>query len=367
MTSISALNHLGGGHGQRDSSATPCPRCAREPLPQPKAHRGAFDTSVAALPFPASTPRSTNPSTTFSSDALQSLYTDIPDFQHEAEDLYLDFDTDSFCENFNTSPTLLSTSRLEHTRTQSLEHLLQKSYASSISPMERVSTRRSCNRESLCGGNGCLNSALRILRTLHLPSASCVQVSRHKQQPRAIDNLFNMGRSAIHTWLEIVNCSCIGAPDTHLLLFVIAKKLVAWYRAILRSQYSHGEQSAAAQSNMYADMLTSDSEEPLARHIATTPVTVGCYALDISLARQVYAQIVLDELAQLETAVERLISNLEGLSDYHNGIIESSGFQITPPQPREGEVSLPSLQLAMVKQSIQEVKEEAGRVVLPVK
>lgn len=155
-------------------------------------------------------------------------------------------------------------------------------------------------------GQSCMSSALRILHTLHIPSAACLWSideatrSSASRQPRKMDFVLSTNRLTIQQVAELLKCSCVSSTQVQLVLAVICGKLIAWYRAVIRDIPNHD--SIHSSSSAAGDVPN--------ERVVHQPFSVGNHLFDTNLECKIRAQVVSSELQQLERVVSELSARI---------------------------------------------------------
>lgn len=158
----------------------------------------------------------------------------------------------------------------------------------------------------------CMSSALKILQTLHIPPRTCLWACdknsiANSRQPRMIDSVLAANKEIVGLVSDMLKCTCSSSSQMQLILTVICGKVMAWYRAMMRTDSNAGDPPTIPSQ---ADMDT--HEEDQIERILHQPITVGCYSFGGTLENKIRTQVVFSELQHLETLVETLSSRIQG-------------------------------------------------------
>ena len=158
----------------------------------------------------------------------------------------------------------------------------------------------------------CMPSALKSLESLHMPPSMCLSTSActSTSSPRLIDSVLLTNRRSVQCVSEVLACTCSIEPRVQLILTIICTKLIAWYLSVLRmnridpDMLSLGEWSSMSMD----DGINLDHSD----RVINQPITVGKFSLDIELEIKVRAQVVLNELEQVEALIQSFLQRLTG-------------------------------------------------------
>ena len=162
----------------------------------------------------------------------------------------------------------------------------------------------------------CMTSALEILQMLHIPPTACLfsvdttSTSVVNRQPRKTDSVLSTNRNVLRLVGNMLECPCLSSSQIQLVLSIICIKLIAWYRAIIRSK-PDDHQNACINTDQL-DFTQSGGQDATTgmanERVLHQPFSVGGYAFDTDLGTKIRTQLVLSELQQLEA----LIANFSG-------------------------------------------------------
>ena len=157
----------------------------------------------------------------------------------------------------------------------------------------------------------CINSVLRILQQLHTVPPLCFSVDAGRPSPavtqqRTTGAILSTGREAIQAISKLARCSCFASIQFQMLYAAICYRLTLWYRAILKD--NHGLPNDT--NSLRAPLLQSDHGD-VSKHIIHQPITIGEYAIDLTLQPSIRAQVVLTELQRLESCMRGVSGSFE--------------------------------------------------------
>ena len=170
----------------------------------------------------------------------------------------------------------------------------------------------------------CLSSSLEILHSLHIPPTGClssvdeISTSANKREPRKTDTVLAMNRTAVRRLSEISRCFCVSSSQLQLVLVICCDKLIAWYRAVLRSSPDHCQDQQLMDSEAKPSSALSGPECVLYQRFA-----MGNCSFDTDLESRIFAQVMTFELQQLEAVIQGLDTRLRdesvrGLESSHD-------------------------------------------------
>jgi hypothetical protein len=164
----------------------------------------------------------------------------------------------------------------------------------------------------------CIITATQALRSLHIRQNSCL--SRRSgpsdsgshdtsgpEQPRMSGSVLKCNKDAGMSVCRMLQCACALRPQNQLMLAIICSKLIAWYRAMIRTCFvdRHGLDSAL-------------DEDTSLEKVVHQPVTIGDHSVDDqALGRTFQAQVTLDELRHMQRLVETLSARIRETADSH--------------------------------------------------
>lgn len=187
----------------------------------------------------------------------------------------------------------------------------------------------------------CFMMAIRLLRTLHVPSLVCLSIRDNSSTlcpsyPRSIDFVLSTNRDIVQFLFQMLECSCSTNTQLQLVIAVICNKLIAWYRAMIwKDNESNGND---AFSQCMGTRSTNNITQPQhVERISHLPITVGNYTLDdIVLEGKIRGQLVLNELQRLDLLVNHLPKDFkEAKARFSNdvGIPSNGGGKWSVPKP----------------------------------
>ncbi|KAL8860988.1 MAG: hypothetical protein Q9178_002501 [Gyalolechia marmorata] len=158
----------------------------------------------------------------------------------------------------------------------------------------------------------CLSSSLEILHSLHIPPTGClssvdeISTSANNREPRKTDTVLATNRTAVRRLSEISRCSCVSSSQLQLVLVIICDKLIAWYRAVLRSSPDHNQDQQMLDFEAKPSSALSGPERVLYQRFA-----MGNCSFDTGLESCIFAQVISFELQQLENLIQDLDTRLQ--------------------------------------------------------
>ena len=171
----------------------------------------------------------------------------------------------------------------------------------------------------------CMITATQSLRTLHIRQNSCL--SRRSgpshdtsgpEQPRMSGSVLKCNKDAGMSVCRMLQCACALRPQNQLMLAIICSKLIAWYRAMIRTCFvdRHGLNSAL-------------DEDISLEKVVHQPVTIGDHSVDDqALGLTIQAQVTLGELRHMQRLVETLSTRIRETTNPHSRPI--LGFEAEP-------------------------------------
>jgi hypothetical protein len=122
------------------------------------------------------------------------------------------------------------------------------------------------------------------------------------------DSVLTGNRDAVMLVTKMLKYTCSLRPEVQLVLAIICDKLIAWYRAMIRSDYDGCDDSHSTLPSV-SNGIRNDKDQ--AERVLHQPITIGDHCLDVALESKVRAKVVLGELQRLETLVEALSKQIK--------------------------------------------------------
>jgi hypothetical protein len=177
----------------------------------------------------------------------------------------------------------------------------------------------------------CIITATQSLRSLHIRQNSCLSrqsglsdsVSHdtsEPEQPRLSGSVLKCNKDAGMSVCRMLQCVCALRPQNQLMLVIICSKLIAWYRAMIRTCFvdRHG--------------LKSPLDEDISlEKVVHQSVTIGDHSVDDqALGLTIQAQVTLGELQHMERLVETLSARIRETADSRPKMM--LGFEAALPE-----------------------------------
>ncbi|KAI4156993.1 MAG: hypothetical protein L6R39_000856 [Caloplaca ligustica] len=198
-----------------------------------------------------------------------------------------------------------------------LDHSYKQSRPDSIASC-RQDSPKSAKTTCTSSHQSCLSSALEILQALHIPPTTCLcsiddnDTLANNRQPRRTDSVLATNRTALRGLSGILQCSCVSSSQLQLVIVVICDKLIAWYRAVMRSfpdrrrdTCSDRLQHASDPTEASHESTSSPNERVLYQRFA-----LGNCSFNDSLESKILTQVISSELQQLETVVVNIAARI---------------------------------------------------------
>lgn len=167
---------------------------------------------------------------------------------------------------------------------------------SSISPHpEATGAREETHCRNLQGS--CIDSATRVLSSMHRDSSCCVlskDGDRRPQPSGGADAVLNLNQSALAAVRSILQCSCCGVPQVLLLVTAICSQIGASYRQVV-DIYSQRRKSNA---NSAVLSISGGKVETQRRDFF-----IGNHRLSQDVEAAVIRQVILGMLRELEVVI----------------------------------------------------------------
>ncbi|KAJ5089207.1 hypothetical protein N7532_007891 [Penicillium argentinense] len=159
----------------------------------------------------------------------------------------------------------------------------------------------------------CTSSILQALQALCIPPTACLSITDDlftatcKPSPnpnpgqgpfRKMDEALMTNRSIINLASTVLQCPCSATPSVQLLLVTICDRLVAWYRAMMRSEDNFAP---------VGFMSVQDDDE----RIVPLPIMIGGFAVDPVIQMRMREQLVCGELGRVEELIRRFAERVQ--------------------------------------------------------
>ncbi|KAJ5861163.1 uncharacterized protein N7529_008473 [Penicillium soppii] len=181
----------------------------------------------------------------------------------------------------------------------------------------------------------CMITATQSLRSLHIRQNSCLSrrpgpscCGSHDtsgpEQPRMSGSVLKCNKDAGMSVCRMLQCACALRPQNQLMLAIICSKLIAWYRAMIRTCFlgRHGANSAL-------------DEDTSLEKVVHQPVTIGDHSVDDqALGLTIQTQVTLGELRHMQRLVETLSARIRETRNPHPKAM--SGFEAEPESQSTG-------------------------------
>lgn len=228
-------------------------------------------------------------------------------------------------------------------------------------PPNSVTCIESCSERNRI----CMASATKILKSLHITSTACLcrtgneSITPGPRQPRMTDSVLTGNRDVVTMVSKMLKCICSLRPQVQLVLSIICDKLIAWCRAMIRSNYD-----GCSESPSVGNGIRNDKDQ--AERVLRQPITIGDHRLDGVLESKIRAQVILGELQRLEALIENLARRIKestcGASAVRAG---RKVFTTNPSSPMlSGEPGLPEIihgrLAAFLRRQLQAAKTDMG-------
>ncbi|KAJ5964142.1 uncharacterized protein N7479_004018 [Penicillium vulpinum] len=184
----------------------------------------------------------------------------------------------------------------------------------------------------------CIITATRSLRSLHIPQTICVSRrsgsshdSNGLELPRMSGSVLKSNKDAGMSVCRMLQCTCALRPQNQLILAIICSRLIAWYRAMIRTCFMNDRSSLSRPSTK-----SGPNEDPASlEKVVHQPVTIGDHSVDDQvLGLTIQARVTLGELQYMQRLVETLSARMqESASSYPKGM---QGFGAEAGSPSIG-------------------------------
>ncbi len=218
-----------------------------------------------------------------------------------------------------------------------------------------------CANHSADKPSDCMSLAINTLQSLHTAPLTC-SIASGSPQTKAfpldptIEHVLATNRAVLDSVSVILSCYCSLNAQVALVLTLIGSKLIAWYRAVLKTDDQPLHSQFGSSSSISSS--SSSNSSMMAERVLDFPSTVGMYNLEGADKGKMQAQLVLSELRRVVGLVEQLANHFgndgPGIRDALGGDVNKSGNKSVPLLCEQLQVFL--------KEGVQSVTKEAIRI-----